>query len=232
MRDDRAAAPETRWPAMTLLGRLPERPRHELLELGTSVNFDGGCTILREGEPGHTAYLLLRGCVKVRGNKAEWEPLLAIRVGGDLIGEMAMLSRKSRSASVLTCSPTTARAVPAEQLRSFLLRRPEVTLEIASILSERLRWSNERRIDVAALDPRGRISRVLLTLAETYGRPVGDGWDLGAPLTQAEIAALAGIRLPTAEKALRGFAEAGLIRLGYRTTVVLDLDTLRKTTQP
>jgi CRP/FNR family cyclic AMP-dependent transcriptional regulator len=142
-----------------------------------------------------------------------------------------MLSRKPRSASVLTCAETSARAIPAEELRGFLLRCPEVTLEIASILSERLRWANERRVHVAALDPRGRISRLLLTLAGNYGRPVGDGWDLGAPLTQAEIASLAGIRLPTAEKALRGFAEAGLIKLGYRSTVVLDLDALQAITQ-
>jgi CRP-like cAMP-binding protein len=231
MSDEAMSLLETRWSAATLLGRLSERPRRALLELGTSVRFDSGRTILREGEPGHFAYLLLHGCVKVRGNEAEWEPLLAIRIGGDLIGEMAMLSRKPRSASVLTCAETSARAIPAEELRGFLLRCPEVTLEIASILSERLRWANERRVHVAALDPRGRISRLLLTLAGNYGRPVGDGWDLGAPLTQAEIASLAGIRLPTAEKALRGFAEAGLIKLGYRSTVVLDLDALQAITQ-
>ena len=220
----------TRWPATTLLGRLADRARRELLELGTNVRFDSGRTILRQGELGHLAYLLLRGCVKVRGIEAEWEPLLGIRIGGDLIGEMAVLSRKPRSATVLTCAKTTAMAIPAHELRAFLLHCPEVTLEIASILAERLRWANERRVDIAALDPRGRLSRVLVTLAETYGRPVEGGWDLGAPLTQAELAALAGIRLPTAEKALRGFAEVGLVRLGYRTTVVSDLDTLRHVT--
>lgn len=217
-----------RWPGTTLLGRLSDRARRDLLDLGTNVEFDSGRIILRQGELGHLAYLLLRGCVKVRGNEAEWEPLLAIRIGGDLIGEMAVLSRRPRSATVVTCAKTTAMVISARDLRTFLLRCPEVTLEIASILSERLRWSNERRVDIATLDPRGRLSRVLVTLAETYGREVEGGWDLGAPLTQAELASLAGIRLPTAEKWLRGFAEAGLVRLGYRTTVIPDLDTLRR----
>ena len=224
------SAPAERWPETTLLGRLSDRPRRELLNLGTHVQFDSGRAILRQGDLGHLSYLLLRGCVKVRGNEAEWEPLLAIRIGGDLIGEMAVLSGKPRSATILTCARTTAMAIPARELRAFLLRCPEVTLAIASILAERLRWSNERRVDIAALDPRGRLGRVLVTLAETYGRMVDGGWDLGAPLTQAELAALAGIRLPTAEKALRGFAEVGLVRLGYRTTVIPDLDTLRRAT--
>lgn len=224
---DTSAVMLTRWPESTLLGRLSERLRRELLQLGTSVQFGSGRTILRQGEPGRIAYLLLRGCVKVRGNEAEWEPLLAVRIGGDLVGEMAVLSSRTRSATVRTCTETAARAIPAGELRGFLLRCPEVTLEITAMLCERLRWSNERRVDMAALDPRGRIGRVLVTLAETYGRPAGDGWDLGAPLTQAELASLAGIRLPTAEKALRGFADARLVRLGYRTIVVLDLDSLR-----
>lgn len=212
---------------MTLLGRLSDGSRRAILELGTSVRFTSGQTILRQGEPGHTAYLLLRGCVKVRGNEAAWEPLLAIRIGGDLVGEMGVLSRKPRSATVSTCSETSARAIPGERLRDFLSRTPDVTLEIASMLCERLRWANERRVDAAALDPRGRVSRVLVTLAETYGRAAAGGWDLGAPLTQSEIASLAGIRLPTAEKALRGFATSGLIKLGYRTVVITDLDALR-----
>jgi CRP-like cAMP-binding protein len=196
--------------------------------LGTNVQFGSGRTILRQGELGHVAYLLLRGCVKVRSTEVEWEPLLAIRIGGDLIGEMAVLSGKTRSATVLTCAETTARAIPAAELRAFLLRCPEAALEIAVMLSERLRWANQRRVDYAALDPRGRLGRVLVTLAETYGHPVDGGWDLGAPLTQAELASLAGIRLPTAEKALRGFAEAGLLKLGYRRAIVPDLDALRR----
>ena len=216
-----------RWPAASLLGRLPVRARHTLLELGTAVRFPADRPILRQGESGHTAYLLLSGCVKVLGNEADREPLLAIRIGGDLVGEMAVLSRKPRSATVSACAETAARAIPGEELRAFLHRCPEAAIEVAAMISERLRWSNDRRVDFAALDPRARISRVLLTLAQTYGRTVDGGCDLGAPLTQAEIASLAGIRLPTAEKALRGFAESGLVRLGYRNIVVVDLPALR-----
>jgi CRP-like cAMP-binding protein len=63
-------------------------------------------------------------------------------------------------------------------------------------------------------------------LAETYGRDVGDGRDLGAPLSREEIASLAGVKLATVEKALREFAKAGMVRLGYRSIVVIDADGL------
>ena len=215
------------WPAASLLGRLPPRPRRELLDLGTVVRFALGQVMLRQGEPGRAAYLLLHGCVKVLGNEGDREPLLSIRVGGDLVGDMAVLSGKPRSATVVTCSETVARVIAGDEFRAYLLRFPEASIEIAGMLCERLRWSNERRVDFATLDPRPRVARVLLALVETYGNMAEGGWDLGAPLTQEEIASLAGIRLPTAEKVLRSFAEAGLVRLGYRKIIVVERSVLR-----
>jgi CRP/FNR family transcriptional regulator, cyclic AMP receptor protein len=215
------------WPSSSLLGRLSEPARSVLLSLGTAVGYPAGRRILRLGELGETVYLLLSGCVKVLGNDGGREPLLGIRVGGDLVGEMAVLSRLPRSATVSTCSDLSARAIPGPDLLAFLAECPEASLAVASMISERLRWANERRVDFAALDTRTRVSRVLLTLTETYGRDIGDGRDLGAPLTQEEIASLAGVRLATAEKALRALAAAGLVRLGYRTIVVVDQQRLR-----
>ncbi|WP_436501320.1 Crp/Fnr family transcriptional regulator [Actinokineospora sp. HUAS TT18] len=219
------------WPPGSLLGRLPARARDGLLELGTGVRFPSGRTILRQNEDGATAYLLVQGCVKVIANDSDRESLLAIRVGGDLVGEMAVLSGRPRSATVVTCAPTAARAIPADRLRAFLAATPDAAIELAAMLSDRFRWSNERRLASAALDPRGRVSRVLLSLAETYGHTRSDGTHLGAPLTQADIASLAGIRLPTAEKVLRGFADAGLVGLGYRDIRVLDHEALRAIAQ-
>ncbi|MGW5049600.1 Crp/Fnr family transcriptional regulator [Actinokineospora sp. NPDC004072] len=215
------------WPVGSLLGRLGERDRADLLATGTGVRFPAGRVLLRQSEDGRTAYLLVQGCVKVVANDTEREALLAIRVGGDLVGEMSVLSGKPRSATVITCTATAARAIPAERLRAHLAAHPAVAIEVAAMLSDRFRWSNERRVAAAALDPRGRVSRVLVSLAETYGHDRADGTHLGAPLTQADIASLAGIRLPTAEKVLRGFAAAGLVGLAYRDIRITDIGALR-----
>jgi CRP-like cAMP-binding protein len=210
---------------------LPEPARADLLGLGTPVPFGAGETILRQGDPGEIAYLLLAGSVKVLGNEGGREPLLGIRIGGDLVGEMAVLSGKARSATVSTCVATSARRIPGWELRAFLRCCPDAALEVAHMIIERLRWANERRVDFAACDARTRVSRVLLTLAETYGRDTGDGRDLGAPLSREEIASLAGIKLATMEKALRKLAHAGIVRLGYRRIVVIDIDRLGGTAQ-
>jgi CRP/FNR family cyclic AMP-dependent transcriptional regulator len=217
----------SQWPALTLLGQLSEPTLGALLGLGTTASFPAGRRIMRLGEFGQTAYLLLRGCVKVLGNEGGREPLLAIRVGGDLVGEMAVLSRLPRSATVSTCSAVSAKTIQGSDLLAFLANHPEAMIAVVGAISQQLRWANERRVDFASLDARTRICRVLLTLAQTYGHDTADGRDLGAPLTQDEIASMAGVRLATAEKALRAFAAAGLLRLGYRSITVLDMRRLR-----
>jgi CRP-like cAMP-binding protein len=221
----------SQWPAMTLLGRLSEPARAVLLGLGRRVVFKPGQVILRQGEPGSTVYLLLAGCVKVVGNEGGREPLLAIRVGGDLVGEMAVLSGRPRSATVSACVATPTRAIPGADLRAFLQNCSEAAIAVAGVISERLQWANERRTDFAALAPGVRVSRVLLTLADAYGRDTSEGRDLGVPLTQHEIASLAGVKLATAEKALRDLQRSGIVLLRYRCIVVLDLRRLRAAAQ-
>ncbi|WP_436501326.1 Crp/Fnr family transcriptional regulator [Actinokineospora sp. HUAS TT18] len=216
------------WPSMSLLGRLPAPARAVLLELGTEVGLPTGRRILRQGEPGDAVYVLLAGAVKVSGIDGDREPLLAIRRAGDVVGEMAVLLRQPRSATVATCMETVARVIPGADFRTFLRQHPDAWLAVASVLSERLRWANDRRVDFAALDARARVCRVLVTLAEQHGQAGADGIDLGVPLTQEDIASLAGVRLTTAEKTLRALARQGLLKLGYRSVVVLDLDGLRE----
>ncbi len=210
-----------------MLARLPGPARKALLTLGTEVVVPAGRRILRQGEDGEVVYVLLAGVVKVSAADGDREPVLAIRAAGDLVGEMSVLLGRPRSATVVTCTNTTARVLTSATFRTYLHSHPAAAIEVAGMLGERLRWANERRVDVAALDARTRVRRVLVALAELYGRTGPEGWDLGAPLTQEDIASLAGVRLNTAEKTLRDLSRANLVRLGYRRVVVRDLAGLR-----
>lgn len=220
------------WPVASLLGRLPESVRDLMLGLGRAIQVEPGQTILRIGDPPGRTFLLLNGCVKVLGNDSGREPLLDIRVGGDLVGEMSVLSGDPRSATVITCSTTVARDISGGELLRFLGNQPQASLAVACMLAERLRWANERRVDFATVEAGVRVSRVLLALAYQYGQPCPGGHSLGVSLTQEEIASLAGVRLPTAEKHLRLLVRAGIVRVGYRTILVTDLDRLERWADP
>jgi CRP/FNR family cyclic AMP-dependent transcriptional regulator len=221
-----------RWPRATILGRLCDDARERLLRLGSRVTVAPQTQIMRLGAADSDAFLLLDGYVKVTGNEDGREPLLDIRVGGDLVGEMAGLSGAPRSAMVTAGCEVVAQRMPADRLRGFLVAEPSAAIEVARAISERLRWANERRVEFAALSASVRVTRVLLALVRDYGRPVDDGFDLGVPLTQEEIASLAGVRLPTVEKTLRGLQRSAVVRAGYRSITVLDKRSLAEAAEP
>lgn len=217
------------WPARSLLGRLSPTARRDVLGLGAEVRFDTGAVLLREGMHDRHVLLLLSGCVKVTATVENGETsLLAIRAGGDTVGEMAALDGAPRSATVTACGPLTARSLKDGALRELLGRRSEVSIALSAIVADRLRWANRRRLDFRGYPAKVRLARLLVELAASYGFFRTDGVVIDIQLTQPELAALAGAAETTVHKVLRELREEGLLETGYRATVIRDLTQLRR----
>ena len=111
------------YPAGSLLGRLSDRTRENFLSVGVSEGRPNGATIISQGEADSSALLLLHGSVKVLATDPAGErTLLGIRVGGDLVGEMAALDVGPRSATVISCTDILFKRITRAELRNFLAR--------------------------------------------------------------------------------------------------------------
>jgi CRP-like cAMP-binding protein len=144
----RVAAGTLPYPQASLLGRLTDRTREDFLAVGVSEGRSAGVTIISQGDSDSSAMLLLHGSVKVLATDPAGErTLLAIRVGGDLVGEMAALDVGPRSATVIACTDIFFKRITRAELRNFLARHPDAAIEVATMLSERLRWADRRRIE-------------------------------------------------------------------------------------
>jgi CRP/FNR family cyclic AMP-dependent transcriptional regulator len=217
------------WHQDSLLGHLPARVHDELLTLGTPVTYRSRHTMVRQGDDGRHALLLLSGCAKVVVHtEFGRDVLVAFRSAGDLIGEMAVLEGRPRSASVISIGPVRARLIKGQELTDLMRRNAEICLAIAWMVSARLRWADRRRVEFVACEAPMRIGRVLVDLVTRYGRTTPDGWDLGMSFSQTEIASLAGVALGTVEKALQLMQRDGLVRRYYRRIVITDLARLRE----
>jgi CRP-like cAMP-binding protein len=217
------------WPARSLLGVLPAPARRELLELGVEARFEAGTVLLSEGARDRHVLLLLSGFAKVTATAANGETsLLAVRVGGDTVGEMAAMDGAPRSATVTACGPMSVRVLQPGVLHGLLVRRPEVSVALTAIVSDRLRWANRRRLDFRGYPAKVRLARLLVELATAYGRPQDGGVVVGYRLTQPEMAALTGAAATTVHKSLRELREDGVLESGYGTTTIRDLSALRE----
>ncbi|GAA2383283.1 Crp/Fnr family transcriptional regulator [Catellatospora methionotrophica] len=216
------------WPAGTLLGRLDDTSRKALLTAGVRRDIGVGAPILREGACESHVVLLVDAVTKVTVGMADGrQALLAIRVSGDLVGEMSALNDNPRSATVTACRSSSVRVISRRDFRAFLREYADASVEIAGIVADKLRWANRRRTDFAAYPVKVRLARVLADLADNYGRREPRGVVIEVSLTQPELATLCGAADISLQKALRELRFQQLVDTGYRKVVIRDLPALR-----
>ncbi|MEU0804738.1 Crp/Fnr family transcriptional regulator [Streptomyces sp. NPDC005970] len=207
------------WPDATFLGRLGTGALEDLLSQGTPMEYPTHRHLLQQGDQGRHVLLLTRGVVKVvASSESGYEMLLAVRVAGDFVGEMAAFEDRPRSGTVIACSDVRVRVIQMPALETFLTRHPDAMKAMLGMLSGRLRWANRRRVDFRAYDATTRLARVIAELSRTYGSRV--------TLSQSELASLAGLATPTAERALASLSRRGLVERGFRQITVCDVPKL------
>ncbi|MGW0732268.1 Crp/Fnr family transcriptional regulator [Streptomyces sp. NPDC002851] len=225
--DDRPASEESAWPPSSLLGSLARPARDRLLVLGTRVEYEAGRILMREGDATAFVLILVDGVVKATGRTHDGrDALLAVRMGGELVGELAAVDGKPRSATVTTCGTVTARVVGREDFLRCLHRDPAIAHAVNASVVAKLRAANTHRIDFTGCDVPTRLARVLHQVALTHGERAGGAVAIRWPITQPELATLSGSAEPTVQKALRRLREAGVISTGYRAIKVEDLARL------
>jgi CRP/FNR family transcriptional regulator, cyclic AMP receptor protein len=221
------------WPPGSLLAGLTEPAQQRLLALGAQCQYlDSGRVLIHEGDASRSVFLLLNGTVKMTAATDAGDALLAVRVGGDIVGELAALDGRPRLATITTAGPVIARVIGQPEFMGMLSRDPELAKTVAASVADKLRSATARRIDFAACDVLTRLARVLHELAERYGEHTPAGQTIGCPLTQTELATLIGASEPTVQRALRQFKKDGIVSTGYRETTVADMRRLRECAYP
>lgn len=105
--------------------------------------FESGQVVFKEGEPGIEAYLIRSGFVSIRKTDADRDIELASRGPGEIIGEMALLDHRPRSATVVAKGPLEVEVITHKSLDEMLEHAPEPLVKIINQLLQRLRDVNE-----------------------------------------------------------------------------------------
>lgn len=117
-----------------------------LVEGAVERRFGPGEVILKEGALGREIYLIVEGDVEVVKAEGEAETRLGQRGPGALVGEMAFLEDRPRSATVRATGPTLALEFSEAGLREALSEQPELLYRTVAALSARLRESDQHLI--------------------------------------------------------------------------------------
>ena len=212
-----------------ILEGVPEEDVARVLDMARKRTFRKGEIVFHEGDPGDTLHLIRSGKfgVKVTTQYAD-EAILAVLTAGDIFGELALLSPGApRSATVVALEA--AETLSVHQLDFGRLRRehPGVGDVLISVLSAQVRRLSRHLLEALYTPADTRVRRRVLELVDIY-RGNDPSLPVTIPLTQDDLADLAGTSRATVNRVLREDEARGIVELGRGRTLVVDRDGLAK----
>jgi len=122
----------------TLFAGIDEAELGALTRQCTEETLDSGAVLMRQGEDGDFAYILLDGTVDVSVETPLGADRVATQMRGEIVGEIAVLAGLPRSATVTSRSPVRLARLDKAVLQNFVEHHPRLASSIIHALSVRL----------------------------------------------------------------------------------------------
>lgn len=195
--------------AIPLFANLDEKDLSDIAGLLIERKFPRDAVIFEEGTLGDYMYLIQEGQVKVTKMSEDGrEKILEIFGPGDFFGDMSLLDREPRSASIKTTKACVLMALSRQDFLGLLRQNPEVCVQVLQELSRRLRDADEQIRSLLFERVEGRTRQLLVRMAR---EPVADRADRRATpaITHQQLADLVGTSRETVTRVIKELKESG-----------------------
>jgi len=198
----------------SLLAALPAEWSQSLFAKARPLSLKADQTLFVAGDEGDGCYRVDEGLLKASiAAPAGGERILAIFGPGAVVGELAMIDRGPRSASVTALRDSKLSFVGRTAFEAFGQSRPDLYRHVATLLARRLRDTDEALVATNFLSVKGRVARALLSLADAFGRDLGQGRILiRQKVSQSDLAAMAGIARENVSRVLNEWGGRSLVK--------------------
>ena len=211
-----------RW---RLLEDLPEADVQRLVSVSRRRRFDRNEVVFHRDDPADSLHLIETGRVAVRVSTPLGDTVtIAVRGPGWSFGEMALVGASRRTATVAALDHTETLAVYKDDFEQLRREHPSVDRLLFAFLVGEVRQLEERLLEALYLPVEQRVLRRLDELTAK----ADDQQPLEVPLTQEELAELAGTTRSTVNRILRDEAKRGTIKLERGRTIVLDREEIAR----
>lgn len=204
-----------------LLRGVAEKDVAELTERARRRRFAAGEVVFHAGDPADTLHLVRSGrfAVRITTEFGATATLNVVGPGG-AFGELALLTPDApRSATVAALEAAETLSIHQLDFDRLRSRRPQVDALLVEILARRVRELSAQLVEALHIPADTRVRRRLLDVVSAYG-PAEAG--AVVPLTQEELASLAGTSRATVNRVLRDEERQGAVTLSRGRTTLVD----------
>jgi len=198
--------------SIPLFANLDEGDLSDIAGLLIERKFPRDAVIFEEGTLGDYMYLIQDGQVKVTKMSEDGrEKILEIFGAGDFFGEMSLLDREPRSASIKTTQACVLLALSRQDFLGLLRNSPEVCMQVVHELSRRVREADEQIRALLFERVEGRTRQILRRMAreEAPGHPDRRATDA---ITHQQLADLVGTSRETITRVIKELKHEGWLQ--------------------
>lgn len=173
-------------------------------------------------------FLLWKGRVRVYRTIEGREFTLALVESGTVFGEMALTAQQLRGSYAQAQENSDLSIMSRENLEQLILEKPQVGLQIAHLLSERLRQYETRLGDLTLKGITARLASLILLLVENEGIVTSEKLiKIPKHYTHQYLSTMVGTNREAVTRAFAELQDSGALELRRRLIWVTDIDTLR-----
>jgi len=189
----------------------------EIEHHGTVKSFRKNTIVINQDDETYSLYVILSGSVKVfiSGEDGR-EAVLNHQGAGDYFGDLALIDKQPRVASVMTTEASKFMIISREDFMACLSKNPEIAINLIKPMTSRMRMLAKNVSNLALLDVYGRVARVLLEQAEEQE----DGEMITEKLTQQEIADMVGASRAMVSRILKDLKAGGYISVDKKRITI------------
>ena len=205
--------------SVPLFAGLPNELLHALASVVMHRSVPRLTTIVAEGDPVDSLYIVINGRLKVMMGEADGKEVILSIVGpGEFFGEMGLIDDSPRSASVVTIETCELLVVTKRDFRKCIAENVEMSMTVMRGLVRRLREADRKIGSLAMLDVYGRVARLLLDMSEN----VNGQKMITKRLPKQDIAKMVGASREMVSKVMKDLQMSGYIEERGSTIVLRD----------
>ncbi|AEE15197.1 transcriptional regulator, Crp/Fnr family [Thermodesulfobium narugense DSM 14796] len=196
----------------------------KILNISHKIVLDHNEILFTEGSLALNLFIVLSGKMKVfKISPSGKEQILHIMTPGDIVAEAPMFAGLDYPANAQCIEKCTLLAIDREGFKNLIINNPNLTMNILSAVSFRLRNFTSLIEALSLKEVSGRLASYLL-----YQKEIQKSSKIELPLTRTELSKYFGTMPETLSRVFTKFQNLNIISTNNKTVTILDEEGLKK----